>query len=103
MHGPRCVPIREQLMLCAVVPLQPVVDRRSTAIGAGSVRRYFGRRAGDGGELLEAPVGQGGVSVRSGRAGRARRRSTAWSCKSTVSMMRSSVRMRRARAASSSA
>src|SRR5512137_2880799 len=53
--------VREEQMLVAALPLQPEVDR------AGRDRRgqrpeVFRRRTSDRGELLEAPVGQGGVA-----------------------------------------
>ena len=66
MDGPRFVPIREELMLCAVGTLQPVVDR----VGrnrCGQRAEICGRRAGEAGELLETPMGQGSLTVRSGR------------------------------------
>jgi hypothetical protein len=56
--------VREQLALVASVPAQPVVDR----VGRdrrGQRAEVLRRRARDGGELLEAPVGQ-----RGGAAGR---------------------------------
>jgi hypothetical protein len=58
VDGPRFVPIGEELMLFAVGTLQPVVDR----VGrnrCGQRSEISGRRGGEAGELLEAPVGQG--------------------------------------------
>ena len=58
MDGPRFVPIREELMLCAVGTLQPVVDRvRRNRCGQRA--EICGRRTGEAGELLETPMGQG--------------------------------------------
>src|SRR5205085_8885243 len=63
VHGPRCGVGNEQLMLCALDPRQPVVDR------AGRDRRrerseVVWRRAGDGRELAETPVRQSGGAAR---------------------------------------
>ena len=57
MERPRFGRVREELLLDAGAPLQPVVDRvRRDRRGQRS--EVVRRRAGDAGELLEAPVRQ---------------------------------------------
>ena len=91
VDGPRFGAIREELMLVALLPLQPVVDRvRRDRRGQRS--EVFGRRAGDASELLEAPVCQRRDLARTARVTRVRRRSALAVRIRLVSMIRSSVR-----------
>jgi hypothetical protein len=57
MDGPRSGAIREELMRLAVLPLKPDVDR-TRRDRRGQRPEVLRRRAGNGGELLEAPVRQ---------------------------------------------
>ena len=62
VDGPRVVAIEEQLMLLTTLTVQPVVDRiRRDRRGERS--EVLRRRPGYAGELLEAPVREGGLAT----------------------------------------
>src|SRR5438067_3014741 len=63
MHGPWCGVFDEQLMPFTLLPLKPVVDCAGRN-RCGQRPKVAWRRAGDGRELAEAPVGQVGGATR---------------------------------------
>src|SRR5438067_5089776 len=64
MHGPWCGVFDEQLMPFTLLPLKPVVDCAGRN-RCGQRPKVVWRRAGDGRELAETPVGQcGGLARR---------------------------------------
>jgi len=63
VHGPRGVAIEEQLMLLTTLTVQPVVDRIRGDHG-GQRSEVLRRGPGYAGELLEAPVREGGLATR---------------------------------------
>lgn len=62
VHGPRVVAIEEQLMLVTTLTVQPVVDRIRGDHG-GQRSEVLRRGPGYAGELLEAPVREGGLAT----------------------------------------
>ena len=62
VHRPRVVAIEEQLMLVTTLTVQPVVDRIRGDRG-GQRSEVLRRRTGYAGELLEAPVREGGLAA----------------------------------------
>ena len=98
VDGPRFVAVDEELVLLATLTAQPVVDRIE-AIAAGSVRRYFGGAAAMPASCSKLQFVRAAWRPDVSRSASASD-ATASVLSATVSMVRSSVRRRRARAAS---